>query len=68
MIYPQACRELWKNKEEKQAGVSPDPVGRMSLLNACWLPVKGLFVSSELLALKEPWSISSEGKWPLIHK
>lgn len=36
MIYPQACRELWKNKKEKQAGLSPDP-GRPYILAECML-------------------------------
>lgn len=31
------------------------------MLNALWLLTKGVFVSSELPALKEPWSIS-EGR------
>lgn len=36
MIYPQACRELWKNKKEMQAGLSPDP-GRPYILAECTL-------------------------------
>lgn len=32
------------------------------MLNAFCLLTRGLFVSSELPALKEPWSTSSEGR------
>lgn len=42
--------------------MSPDPSGPSILLNAFCLLTEGLFVSSELPALEEPWSISSEGR------
>lgn len=62
MIYPEPCRELWKSRKEKEAGLSPDPRRPYIMLNAFCLLSRGLFVSSELPALKEPWSISSEGR------
>lgn len=42
--------------------MSPDPSRPYIVLNAVWLLVEGLFVSFELPALKEPWSISSKGR------